>query len=151
MPQTMKDKILDAAEKRVRGAGFSAMSFRDLASDVGIKSASVHYHFPTKPDSYVALYSQALVLDETICLCAIMGAEAIGLPKNVNQKTKAFFKMNRLWLLDLFHRNGVENPEDTSCLIVAALEGGMIVASSSDDRAMFDQIAKAAIRSIAKI
>lgn len=181
MPQTMKDKILDAAEKRVRGAGFSAMSFRDLASDVGIKSASVHYHFPTKPDlgealvdrytsqfkehleqidtaslqtaldSYVALYSQALVLDETICLCAIMGAEAIGLPKNVNQKTKAFFKMNRMWLLDLFQHNGVENPEDTSCLIVAALEGGMIVASSSDDRAMFDQIAKAAIRSIAKI
>jgi TetR/AcrR family transcriptional repressor of nem operon len=55
MPQTMKDKILDAAEKRVRGAGFSAMSFRDLASDVGIKSASVHYHFPTKPDLGEAL------------------------------------------------------------------------------------------------
>ncbi|SOH93211.1 transcriptional regulator, TetR family [Monaibacterium marinum] len=181
MPPTMKEKILDAAEKRVRGAGFSAMSFRDLAGDVGIKSASVHYHFPTKPDlgealvdrytsqfkeqldqidtsdlqtalnSYVALYSQALVLDESICLCAIMGAEAIGLPKNVNQKTKTFFKMNRTWLLELLQRKGVQNPDDTSCLIVAALEGGMIVASPSNDRAIFDQIAKAAIQSVTKI
>ncbi|MFT7445810.1 MAG: TetR/AcrR family transcriptional repressor of nem operon, partial [Glaciecola sp.] len=105
----------------------------------------------TALDSYVALYSQALVLDESICLCAIMGAEAIGLPKNVNQKTKTFFKMNRTWLLDLFQRHGVQNAEDTSCLIVAALEGGMIVASTSDDRSLFDQIAKAALRSIAKI
>lgn len=180
MPLTTKEKILQAAEKRVRGAGFSAMSFRDLAEDVGIKSASVHYHFPTKPDlgealvdryasqfkehldkidtetshaaleSFVALYSSALVLDESICLCAIMGAEAIGLPKNVNQKTKMFFEMNRVWLYTLLERHGVKHAEDTASLIVAALEGGMIVASTSRDRALFDQIAKAALRHVAE-
>jgi TetR/AcrR family transcriptional repressor of nem operon len=26
------------------------LNFRDLAEDVGIKSASIHYYFPTKAD-----------------------------------------------------------------------------------------------------
>lgn len=43
-----KQALLDAAEKRVRTGGYDNFSFRDLANDVGIKSASVHYHFPTK-------------------------------------------------------------------------------------------------------
>jgi TetR/AcrR family transcriptional repressor of nem operon len=178
MPLTMKDKILVAAERRVRGAGFSEMSFRDLANDVGIKSASVHYHFPTKPDlgealvihyteqfkseldkidlddlhaaleSFVALYSNALVLDESICLCAVMGAEAIGLPENVNQRTKAFFEMNKTWLVTLFTKHRVKDADDVASLIVAALEGGMIVASSSNDRSVFEQVAQTALRSI---
>ncbi|MEQ9329874.1 TetR/AcrR family transcriptional regulator [Thalassobaculum sp.] len=43
-------EILDAAELRMRRGGYDAASFRDLAADVGIKSASVHYHFPQKAD-----------------------------------------------------------------------------------------------------
>lgn len=42
--------ILDAAENRMRSGGYDAVSFRDLATEVGIKSASVHYHFPQKAD-----------------------------------------------------------------------------------------------------
>ena len=35
MPDTpsMRERILDAAETRVRAVGFNAMSFRDLAKD----------------------------------------------------------------------------------------------------------------------
>lgn len=43
-------EILDAAERHMRQGGFDAVSFRDLAAEVGIKSASVHYHFPQKAD-----------------------------------------------------------------------------------------------------
>ncbi|MGH1480005.1 MAG: TetR/AcrR family transcriptional regulator [Geminicoccales bacterium] len=43
-------EILDAAERHMRSGGFDAVSFRDLAAEVGIKSASVHYHFPQKVD-----------------------------------------------------------------------------------------------------
>ena len=39
----------------MRDAGVVTMSFRDLAGDVGIKSACVHYHFPTKSDLGEAL------------------------------------------------------------------------------------------------
>lgn len=42
------DKIIAAAETRMREGGFHGFSFREIAGDVGIKSASVHYHFPTK-------------------------------------------------------------------------------------------------------
>lgn len=48
-------RILDAAEKRMRRDGFNAVSFRELAGDVDVKSASVHYHFPTKADLGLAL------------------------------------------------------------------------------------------------
>jgi len=34
----------------IRLGGFHAFSFRDVAREVGLKSASVHYHFPTKED-----------------------------------------------------------------------------------------------------
>jgi len=181
MPVSMKEKILDAAEQRVRGAGFAEMSFRDLANDVGIKSASVHYHFPTKSDlgeavveryadkfearmrdidtsdlndalaSFTSLYGEALSIDETICLCAVMGAEAIGLPENVNNRTKAFFGMNTAWLEDLFEKHLGQRKPATAAMIVAALEGGMITASVSKDRALFDRIAETAIRAVRQI
>jgi TetR/AcrR family transcriptional regulator, transcriptional repressor for nem operon len=41
-------EILEAAELRIRRGGFDAVSYRDLATDVGIRAASVHYHFPQK-------------------------------------------------------------------------------------------------------
>ncbi len=43
-------EILDVAETHMRKGGFDAVSFRDLAGAVGVKSASVHYHFPQKAD-----------------------------------------------------------------------------------------------------
>src|ERR1700727_3456870 len=40
--------IMDAAERRMRLSGFYGFSFREIASDVGVKSSSVHYPLPTK-------------------------------------------------------------------------------------------------------
>jgi TetR/AcrR family transcriptional regulator, transcriptional repressor for nem operon len=56
-------EILEAAEIRIRRGGFEAVSYRDLAADVGIKAASVHYHFPQKAllgAAVVDLYSDKL-------------------------------------------------------------------------------------------
>lgn len=44
------EQILDYAERQIRKNGFDGVSFRDIADAIGIKSASVHYHFPTKAD-----------------------------------------------------------------------------------------------------
>lgn len=44
------DRLLDAAENRMRSGGFHAVSFRDLADDLSIKSASVHYYYRHKED-----------------------------------------------------------------------------------------------------
>jgi TetR/AcrR family transcriptional regulator, transcriptional repressor for nem operon len=50
MPSDTATLILDAAERLCQRQGFGGFSFRDLAEAVGVKSASVHYHFPTKQD-----------------------------------------------------------------------------------------------------
>ncbi|MFS8113145.1 TetR/AcrR family transcriptional regulator [Rhizobium jaguaris] len=44
----MREAVMAAAKAAVQAHGYNALSFRELAKDVGIKSASVHYHFPTK-------------------------------------------------------------------------------------------------------
>lgn len=42
------ETILDVAERMARTGGYNAFSFREIAKEIGIKSASVHYHFPGK-------------------------------------------------------------------------------------------------------
>ena len=49
------DEILDAAERMARTGGYNGFSFREIAKQVGIKAASVHYHFPGKEELGVAL------------------------------------------------------------------------------------------------
>ncbi len=52
------ERIMDAAERHMRARGYNAVSFRELAEDVGVKSASVHYHFPQKTDLGVAIVAR---------------------------------------------------------------------------------------------
>ncbi len=47
--------LMDAAENGIRLRGYHAVSFRDLADELGIKSSSVHYYFRQKEDLGVAL------------------------------------------------------------------------------------------------
>lgn len=64
MSDTRTNEILDVAESRIRRGGFDAVSFRDIADAVGIKSASVHYHFPHKADlgrAVVARYKDRFI------------------------------------------------------------------------------------------
>lgn len=43
-------KILDVAQKMVRNRGYSAFSYADISREVGIRKASIHYHFAAKDD-----------------------------------------------------------------------------------------------------
>ena len=42
--------ILDAAQELVQLRGFNAFSYRDIADRIGLRTASIHYHFPRKDD-----------------------------------------------------------------------------------------------------
>ncbi|QRV22333.1 TetR/AcrR family transcriptional regulator [Marinomonas foliarum] len=53
-----KTKIMDTAEGFIVQGGYNAFSFRDIADAVGIKSASVHYHYPTKADLVSAVMAR---------------------------------------------------------------------------------------------
>jgi TetR/AcrR family transcriptional repressor of nem operon len=50
MEFSTRQALLDAAESLTRTRGFNAFSFRDLAEQIGVRTASIHYHFPTKAD-----------------------------------------------------------------------------------------------------
>lgn len=48
-------RILTVAQQKVQTKGFNGFSYRDLATEIGIKTSSIHYHFPTKDDLALAL------------------------------------------------------------------------------------------------
>jgi TetR/AcrR family transcriptional repressor of nem operon len=50
MSLSSKEAILAAARRMAQSHGYSGLNFRELANEVGIKAASIHYHFPTKAD-----------------------------------------------------------------------------------------------------
>ena len=58
---SMAIRILDTAQLMVQQRGFHAFSYRDIADEIGIKSASIHYHFPTKPDLARAILDRIIV------------------------------------------------------------------------------------------
>ncbi len=47
--------LLDAAQALLHARGYDGFSFRDLAAEAGISSASLHHHFPTKGDLAAAV------------------------------------------------------------------------------------------------
>ena len=50
-----RDRITTAARLTVQDRGYNGLSFRELTKDVGIKSASIYYYFPSKGELGSAL------------------------------------------------------------------------------------------------
>lgn len=50
MSSSSREAILAAARRTAQAHGYSGLNFRDLADQVGIRAASIHYHFPSKAD-----------------------------------------------------------------------------------------------------
>jgi TetR/AcrR family transcriptional repressor of nem operon len=61
-PDTTANRILDVAERLVQTRGFNGFSYADIALEVGITKASLHYHFATKAElgrTLIARYTEA--------------------------------------------------------------------------------------------
>ena len=57
-PKATKNKILSIASTLCQAVGFNAFSYHTIAKELKIKTASIHYHYPTKSDLGVALISE---------------------------------------------------------------------------------------------
>jgi TetR/AcrR family transcriptional repressor of nem operon len=154
--------IMDAAERRMRIGGFNGFSFRDIANDVGVKSSSVHYHFPTKealaaavirrytedvakivargfdkePDPIVVwtrAFRGTLHSKDRICPCAVLGAASRNLPREVAKEVEAFFTM----CLDNLQSKGLSSEKASELL--AAIAGAMVVANALGDLTYYDR------------
>lgn len=53
-------KLLDAAEQYTQTRGFNGFSYKDLQRDVGVKTSSIHYYFPTKQDLAIQMMERYL-------------------------------------------------------------------------------------------
>ena len=56
-----KNGLLVCAQDLIQRVGVNAMSYQDLSDEIGIRKASIHYHFPKKEDLVVALLERCLV------------------------------------------------------------------------------------------
>jgi TetR/AcrR family transcriptional repressor of nem operon len=67
-PANTRSRILDVAERLVQMRGFNGFSYADVATELAITKASLHYHFPSKAElgealiaRYAERFAQALV------------------------------------------------------------------------------------------
>ncbi|MEM7199803.1 MAG: TetR/AcrR family transcriptional regulator [Planctomycetota bacterium] len=58
MPADTATLLLDRAQTLIQTRGYNAFSYKDLAAAVGIRTASIHYHFPAKADLGLALMAR---------------------------------------------------------------------------------------------
>jgi TetR/AcrR family transcriptional regulator, transcriptional repressor for nem operon len=168
----MATAIIDSAERRIRIGGFNGFSFREIAADVGVKSSSVHYHFPTKEKLAAATIRRytacvAKLIDERsaggdepikvwtrafrttvraenhMCPAAILAASAMNLPAEVAVEVKAFFKM----CIDRLVDAGMAKNAATEFL--STITGALIIANALGDPAAYDRATKDLARKLA--
>src|ERR1700733_2401058 len=158
----VKTAIMDAAERRMQFGGFGGFSFREIAADVGIKSSSVHYHFPTKENLAAAVvrrwaeytsgyideqleknpdpvfvwtnaFRGTAVSDGHICPCTVLGAASQDLPAEVASEVKGFFKM----CLDKLVAEGLSANAATEFL--STITGALVLANALGDTGAYDR------------
>jgi TetR/AcrR family transcriptional regulator, transcriptional repressor for nem operon len=88
------EKLMDAAESGIRLRGYHAVSFRDLATELGIKSSSVHYYFRQKEDLGLA------VIDRYTARVFAAVEEAAANAKTPAENLRAFCSVYRRALTD---------------------------------------------------
>src|SRR5215475_4598165 len=55
-----RDEIVYRADIMIRSRGYNAFSYSDISTDMHIRPAAIHYHFPTKLDLGLEVIRQEL-------------------------------------------------------------------------------------------
>jgi TetR/AcrR family transcriptional repressor of nem operon len=125
-------RALEIAQRLAQTRGFNGFSYADIADELAITKASLHYHFESKADlglalierysegfrraldaitgdaairlrRYAKLYEEVLVRDR-MCLCGMLAAEYWTLPRSMQDALHRFFDMNDEWLTKTLER-----------------------------------------------
>jgi TetR/AcrR family transcriptional repressor of nem operon len=124
---TTREQLLSHAQALIRQRGYNGFSYRDLAERVGVKTASIHYYFPSKDDLLIeaindyAAQESKLVQDidpslpagerlrryaalfqgvptGEVCLCGMLSADLASVSDRARQAVQAFFRAHETWL-----------------------------------------------------
>jgi TetR/AcrR family transcriptional repressor of nem operon len=101
-----------------------------------------------KLERYVAIYAGVLA-SERMCLCGMLAAEYATLPKPIRAEVTRFFNANEAWLasvLDAGRNSGslafAGPAAESAHVLIAALEGAMMLARSYGDTVRFHRAAQ---------
>ena len=135
-----REEIMAIARTVAQSHGYNGLSFRELAKAVGVKSSSIHYHFPAKEDLGAALarryredakatlgepiepyeslahlignFRLALERNNLMCLCGLMAAEYDDLPESVKAEVTGFADDLVAWLSQILSLLDPSRPSD---------------------------------------
>ncbi len=127
---TTRESIIDTADHLIRSNGFNAFSFKDIANKIGIKTASIHYHFPTKSDlavatikehlerfehlknelvnksplqklnGFLSIYTQ-IKSENKVCLVGSLATDLNTVDDNIKSELKNFAELVLLWVTEI--------------------------------------------------
>ena len=86
-PASTRSRILDIGERLVQVRGFNGFSYADVAAEMSVTKASLHYHFPSKADlgeaivaRYAERFADALVSIDADARCCARQARGVRRP-----------------------------------------------------------------------
>lgn len=89
---------------------------------------------PERLTGYAALFEQTFAVDQRLCVCGMLGAEAQSLPPEVSAEVQRFFEANLAWLTQIIAEGQAAGliraqPEAGALAetLLCALEGAMMV------------------------
>lgn len=124
-------EVLDIAEGLLQVRGFNGFSYADVATELKLTKAALHYHFASKADlgealvrryteqfqrnlkafdslpdapSKLAAYVNLyadVLRNKRMCLCGMLAAEYQTLPENMREVLLRFFEKNEEWLINV--------------------------------------------------
>ena len=129
--RNIRDELIQASQALAQSHGVAQFSYADVAERVGIRSASIHHHFPKKEDLVAAMarsYRQQfgaelsildrfpssmeklegyrelfwrVIAENHLCLCGSAAAEWSSIGNASQCEVKTFFDEQRAWLSDV--------------------------------------------------
>jgi TetR/AcrR family transcriptional regulator, transcriptional repressor for nem operon len=127
MGSETKDKIAELATELVQQVGYPSLSYQQISSQLGMKNAAVHYHFPSKEDlgldvvrrdhqafskftasiqdsnpeekldAFLSGYQQYLENGNRICMLGASASDYKQLPDSIRQEAAAYLTEVREW------------------------------------------------------
>lgn len=131
---SVRERLVQHASALIRRRGYNGFSYRDLANLVGVKTSSIHYHFPAKGDlvfevmrqysEMSSLQLQAIDIElplveqanryvhslqynitlNEVCLAGMLSADILDLSDAVRSQLHTHFDMHEQWINGLLRR-----------------------------------------------
>jgi AcrR family transcriptional regulator len=118
-----RQRVLDAAELLFMERGYNAIALRDIADALGMKQASLYYHFPQgKEELYVAVAERAFARHYAGMAAALSGNATLEV--RLNRVAAWFGSQPRMCLMGMVHADlPALHPEQTRSVTQSAFLG----------------------------